>query len=58
MARGKKGTRGGAGSGFSYDCPMCNKRHREDSPLWKKHLPFYEANMKYEANVKKVYQKK
>jgi|APFre7841882654_1041346.scaffolds.fasta_scaffold01658_2 hypothetical protein len=46
MVKGQKGTHGGAGSGFSYDCPLCNKRHREGSPLWEKHLPYYEASLK------------
>ena len=40
--RGKKGSHGGAGFGFSYDCPICNKRHREGSPMWHKHLKNYE----------------
>ena len=44
--KGKKGTKAGFGFGFSYDCPICGKRHREGSSVWEKHLPHYEKLLK------------
>jgi hypothetical protein len=50
--RGRKGTRGGAGIGWSYDCPICKRRHREGSPIWEEHLPIYEASIKKDEGGK------
>lgn len=55
MAQGHKGTKSGQGSGFSYDCPLCKKRHREDSKKWYDHLSIYEEYLK---NLEKELRKK